>query len=252
LREVYQKLIALVVSTTLWTSLATAQIGGIAGTKLAAFMAEPLPIANAEFEPTFNYGRSLAGVDSDSIVLSSNMSWRFSYGLTKDVELGFNSMGDFSSVCLSSKVKLYSEDQFGLSAMTGIGLNLGNLTVAEDYQKVYGYGAGLISTYDFNKSHSLDFNLQYYRNVGSFDSMIATLEYGTYSIIDRWLFVIGLNLQTTGLDPILTLNTGVSIETAESYAVVLNPFFTLYGADINTNPQSYGFALSITGIWGAD
>jgi len=237
------------VSLVLIASQLHSQISGIAGTKIAAFHAQAVDLHTTEFEPTYNYSRNIYAPASDSVSISSNISWRVSYGLSEKVEVGFNSGGNFSSACIASKVEIYEKEKIGLALMCGVGLQLGNFVKAPGDDLISGYGVGAISTYQIDDKNSIDANVQFYKNNGSFDSFFATVDYGTYSVSDKVLLILGFNYQTTDIDPIISTFLGVSIETAENYALVLSPTFTLSGANILTNPQTYGFGFSYTSLW---
>ncbi len=225
------------------------QISGISASKSAAINVFPIPQKYAELEPTFNYSRSKYDFDGDSILLSSSISWRLTYGLTKEVELGLNTSSDFSTTCLSTKVQAYQKDKLALGAMAGFGMNLGNRVSGSDKDFVTGYGAGIIASYDLNPKNSIDLNLQYYKNIGSFDSFIINAEIGSYVLHEKWQLIFGFGYQTTSANPIVTLYPGLAIESAKNFILVFAPAITISGADLHTNPQTFGFGLSFTGIW---
>jgi len=189
------------------------QIAGISASKIAAMHSTPVDYKTAEFEPTFNYGRNLYGVRTDSVSIASNVSWRLTYGFSNNLELGFNSVSDFSSACMAAKYRIFEDEKIGFAAMAGLGTGLGNLVIAESNDLLSGYGFGLISTHKFDAKNSLDLNVQYYKNIGSFNSLIINADFGTTAFRDKWLVVAGLGYQTTSATPILTLYLGLSIET---------------------------------------
>lgn len=225
------------------------QISGTSASKIAAMHAFPVDYKAAEFEPTYNYSRNKNDIRGDSISLMSNISWRITYGLTKDVELGFNTGNNFSASCLSTKAKLYESEKLALGALAGVGLSLGNRVIGDEADLLTGYGVGFISTHTLDAKNSLDLNVQYYKSIDSYGSLIINADFGSYSLMDKWLLVAGLGYQSTIANPIVTLYLGVSIETSTNYGVVFAPSITLSGADVHTNPQTYGFGFSFTTFW---
>jgi len=221
---------------------ASAQIAGIAASKVAAINVQPIPVRTAELEPSFNYARN--NTASDSININSNITWRVTYGATEDIEIGFNAGPGFSNACLSAKMRVYEKDKLAFGIMAGTSIKLGNNNIGADDRLIQGYGLGLISSHVLNEKNSIDLNAQYFSNKGSTDSFIFNGEWGTYSLHEEFQFVIGIGYQTTSANPIVSLYTGFSLENADNYGMVITPTFTLSGADLHTNPQTFGLGLT--------
>ena len=85
----------------------TAQIGGISTTKINTIDVAPIPFQTIEFEPTFGSCRSSSFWDTqgnrirvDSTTVSSNLSWRVTYGLSEKTEVGLTTTSNINGLSI--------------------------------------------------------------------------------------------------------------------------------------------------------
>ncbi|MEA3444919.1 MAG: hypothetical protein U9R19_09380, partial [Bacteroidota bacterium] len=112
---------------------------------------------------------------------------------------------------------------------------------------------GVILTYDFSDKFSIDFDAQYHKHkkttsTGHTHGFNINSDIGYY-LMERVNFIVGLNYgsqaynASTNNSQLLTLNTGVAIEKAEHFILVLNAPFDLLGKN---EYQTTGFGLALT------
>ncbi len=255
----------------LWGVLATsfcqAQIGGISASKVAAFCVDPIDNHEVEFEPSYGIqtshsywnedGKEQDLYDStDSVELSSGLMWRISYGLLDDkMEVGISFSPDLSSFNWGAKMTVWQQEKTAISLMAGLFTPMGSRVFdrsAPSPDDVSSYGLGIINSWIFSESFSLDVNIQYQDYFQQADGLsewdyFFNAEVGKY-IMDNQLLLIGgfgyqqYNFQE-GNQQKWTFYPGVSIEFAENFLVVFNGAFDFTGKNIS---RTNGFGMALT------
>lgn len=226
------------------------QVNGPSASKLTTFNVQPVAKSEAEFEPTWNYSRNLGPFSSDSVVISTNISWRLTYGLFEGVELGISTSSDFSNLCIGSKVTLFEKEKLAMSAMGGMGFNLENKTIASDQSLLSSYAVGLIASYQINDKNSIDANIQTYKTTGdSPTNILMSADWGGYALGDKFQLIFGASYNSSSSSSVVVIYPGFAVEAAENFILVLAPAITLYGADIHGAAQTFGIGLSFTSCW---
>jgi len=251
----------------IFVSTTMAQVGGLSASKLGTLCTAPVPEGTIEFEPFFGYATSTNLFDSngdlqplfstsDSTMRFAGSGFRFSYGLMKNLEVGVSLPIDVSEVNFGAKYKLPFEGNLTIGLLAGYNKVLGNrISVCRDAicKATPAYVGGIIMTYEFSDKLSIDFDAQYHKHKkttvdGHTQGFNVNSDIGYY-LMEKVNFIIGLNYayQTynTNLDDsyLLTLNTGVAIEKAENFILVINAPFDLLGKN---EYQTTGFGLALT------
>jgi len=249
------------------TSFCQAQIGGISASKVAAFCVDPIDNHEVEFEPSYSIQTSRSYWDEngkqqdlfnspDSVEVSSGLMWRISYGLLDDkMEVGISFSPDLSSFNWGAKMTVWQQEKTAISLMTGLFTPLGSRIFdkkAPSPDDVMSYGLGIINSWIFDETFSLDINIQYQdyfkkvEGVSEVDYFI-NVEAGKY-ILDNQLLLIGgfgyqqYNFQD-GNQQKWTFYPGISIEYAENFLVVFNGAFDFAGKNI---AKTSGFGMALT------
>jgi len=279
-----KKLLAFIFSIC-WVSQLSSQAAGVAGTKLYTLNTVPIPTRTLEFEPTFNVFRSNGSwtrnsfVDSDTVEISSNLSWRMAYGLSEKIELGANFQSDTELANFDLKYQIADRGAIKFGAVGGFTFPLGNRTYSKDnpsIDDVSNYYVGLVASFDLDSISSIDLNFQmvdYFRDVyeaapaspnpfptpipNPLDPVRLTgttyflnAELGSYFLHDGIQTIAGAGYYTTTLDdrweaafyPALA----IAFEMYENYVIVLGGSYNIWGKN---QPQTLSLALTLTTIW---
>ncbi|MCD4772735.1 MAG: hypothetical protein K8R41_05050 [Bacteroidales bacterium] len=249
------------------TSSIFAQVSGLSASKLGTLTTATVPEGTIEFEPFFSYALSNYSFDnngnrqplfstSDSTMKFSFLGFRFSYGLMKNLEIGITLPIDVSEVNFGAKYKLPLEGKFSMGLLAGYNTIMGNrIYVCRNavHKVTPAYVGGVIMTYDFSDKFSIDFDAQYHKHKkttlsGHTNGFHINSDIGYY-LMEKVNFIVGLNynyqVYNVNIDDsyLLTLNTGLAIERAEHFILVINAPFDILGKnEYKTN----GFGLALT------
>lgn len=256
-------LIVIICSISFNTS---AQIGGISGSKLNTVSFEVVGHHKIEFEPSFSFSRTSKYWDnngelrnsynsSDSINYTSSTQLRFTYGLFDKLELGVTVPTDISTSSWGMKYIIYNEKKIGISLIGGLNIPLGNsvkdnqIRTTENTTQA---GIGAVLSYQHNDNLSFDFNVQYNNYLNKLNSTQSSSIFisseGGYYIFSKTLQLItGIGYQKHNFDIIdkylVTLYSGVTVETGKNYIIVLNMPVDIMGKNIE---KSFGLGLALT------
>jgi hypothetical protein len=261
------KKLLLVLSVVFWSVNAYSQVSGLSASKLGTLCTAPVPEGTIEFEPFFGYASSTNFFDSngdvqplfstaDSTMKFSGSGFRFSYGLMKDLEIGISLPIDVSEVSFGAKYKLPLEGNLTMGLLAGYTTLIGNQVYDRRdaiHEMTPSFVGGFIMTYEFSEKLSIDFDAQYQKHTqetfdGHTHGFYLNSDIGYY-LMDRVNFIAGLNygykVFNASIDnsSLLTLNTGIAIEKAENFILVLNAPFDLFGKN---EYQTTGFGLALT------
>jgi len=249
------------------SSFCKAQIGGISASKVAAFCVDPIDNHQVEFEPSYGIQTSRHYWDekgnkqdlfnsTDSVELSSSLMWRISYGLLDDkMEVGISFSPDLSSFNWGAKMTVLQQEKIGISLMTGLYMPLGSRIFdksAPSPDDVKSYGFGIINSWTFDETFSLDINIQfqdYFQQVDGVSEIdyFFNIEVGKYIMDNQLLLIGGFGYQQynfeEGNQQKWTFYPGVSIEFAENFLVVFNGAFDFTGKNIS---KTSGFGMALT------
>ena len=243
------------------------QVGGLSASKLATICTAPVPENMIEFEPAFGFTYSNEYYNEDGIVesrfgaddsleITSNLGFRFSYGLMENLEIGMLVPFDANSFSIGLKYKMFEKDNFSLGLMTGYNSTDGNRIInrsileLEDSPAIAG---GLIVTYDFSDKLSMDFDAQYQQHINTTDEMhksdvFLNSDIG-YFVTDGVQLVLGMNYFNSAYEDVdlnsnlLTMNVGITLEKADNFILVANAPIDIFGQN---NYKSTGFGLALT------
>ncbi len=250
------------------------QISGISASKLSNFCTDPVPHYMLEFEPSLNVCFSKGFYnsqpefnyylpDGDSLSVSSDLFFRFTYGAADNLEIGFTVPASMGNVGIGAKYKVpFSFDNntsFGVLA--GLNFPLGTrgyrLSGNNSGGKLFSYGiaGGVIISYFFTKDFSVDINGIAQKNFPSNDaadyntsSVFAGADFGYY-FIKHVQAIIGFNYSEYNFNVSdseqygLVLNPGFTIETGKDFIIVLNTPITIAGKNID---KTFGFGFALT------
>jgi len=261
------KKITLLLLSISFTTITMAQVGGLSASKLGTLCTTPVPEGTIEFEPFFGYATATNFFDNkgdihplfstpDSTIKFASSGLRFSYGLMKNLEVGVSLPIDVSEVNFGAKYKLPFDGNFTMGLLAGYNKVLGNrISACRDAicKATTAYVGGVIMTYKFSDKLCVDFDAQYHKHKkttveGHNQGFNINSDIGYY-VMERVNFIVGLNYSyqnyNTILDDayLLTLNTGIAIEKAENFILVLNAPFDILGKN---EYQTTGFGLALT------
>ena len=245
-----------------------AQVGGISASKLATLCTETVPYKSIEFEPmfSFSYSNQLWDKDGkleyafssrDSIIVSSEFGFRFSYGVLKNLEIGVAAPAAMSSLSWGAKYRIPLGEKYCCGILAGFNLPLGNGIFSKNSQYsdvTPSIAGGIVTTFNIiEEKLCIDFDVQYQKYVKQVDDkhlgdIFLNSDIG-YFITKNIQMVAGINYSETRFEQkmnnsyLLTLNTGLTIECAENFILVLNAPFDLAGKNVY---KSKGFGMALT------
>ena len=260
--------ILLSISIVLFGFQSYSQVGGLSASKLGTLCASTVGEGNIEFEPSFAYSNTKHYFDgdghlqalyqsSDSSKMFSGSAFRFTYGLIKDLEIGVSLPIDVSDVRFGAKYRLpFNGEKFATAILGGYTAIVGNRVYSlrhANHESTSSYYAGIIMTYNYTPKFSIDFDVQYQKHfVSTEDHHTQGLYLNTdigYYLLEKINFIVGLNYNFQSFSDreknshLLTLNTGLAIERAKHFILVLNAPFDIMGK--NTY-RTNGFGLALT------
>lgn len=245
----------------------TAQIGGLAASKLGTLCTSTVQSGAIEFEPFFGYtksnhvfdengNRQLLFATSDSTMIFSNIGFRFSYGVMENLEIGVTAPVDISELRFGAKYKLPFEGKLTAGLLAGYNAIIGNQIYVRQHaahEVSPSIMGGIVMTYELTEKLSVDFDAQYQKHtqkntLGHSQGFYINTDIGYY-LLEKVNFIMGLNYTFQAYEDhndnshLLTLNTGIAIEKAEHFILVLNAPFDLFGKN---EYQTHGFGLALT------
>lgn len=247
---------------------ASAQVGGISASKLATICTETVQYKSIEFEPMFAVSYTNQSWDGegklhslfsspDSTMVTSEFGFRFSYGAFKNLEIGVAAPADMSGLSLGTKFRLSLGEKYCCALLAGLNLPLGNKVFSKNthYSDVTpSVAAGLVFSLNLiEEKLCIDFDAQYQKYVKELEDrhlgdIFLNSDIG-YFVTENIQLVAGINYSETRFEQslnncsLLTLNTGITLECAENFILVLNAPFDLIGKN---NYKSKGFGMALT------
>jgi len=241
------------------------QIGGLSASKLASFSVGTVPSHKIEFEPSFSHLRSKTYWDNngnktnifstnDSVRNISAMSFRFTYGITDNLEFGVNVSPDVSMSNWGLRYVIHNGEDFGIAAITGMNIPLGNQTIDKRTrlaENILSIGLGGVMTYNFNENFSADFTAQYQLHLEEAqhhdkNSIFLNFDIGYYILKHQLQFATAFAYRTVqddfGGHNVFSITPGVTIETGETFIIVLYAPFDIIGKNEVEN-HGFGFAI---------
>lgn len=261
------KKITLLITLLFVLSYAYSQVGGLSASKLGTLCSSTVPNSTIEFEPFFGYAQSTNYFDSDGEIKSlfstsdstmnfAGSGFRFTYGLAKNLELGVSIPVNVNEIHFGAKYQLPIEGNYSFGLLAGYNTIMGNQIFANRdgvNEATPGFVGGIIISYVFSDKLSIDFDAQYQKQIqttveGHKQGFYLNSDIGYY-LMKKINFIIGLNYgyqaYNTNIDDsyLLTLNTGVAIEKAKNFILVINAPFDILGKN---EYQTKGFGLALT------
>jgi len=234
-----------------------AQIGSLSGTKIWSVSHNTLPQNILEFEPTFYTNRYNSEFDFwgnskplGEEVYESSISWRVSYGVYKNLEIGMTTTGNLEDVNIAMKYTLRDSSWINFGAMIGYTEELGNREIQQDDRRMNAFQLGLISTIVFDDKNSLDLNAQFeqtYVDNDNWSRWHLNADFGTYALHPNYQLILGVfhTYKFVGSTTYKTvLLPTISIEPSDKYALVFNLSKAVYGKK-ETNDLGFGVTLTL-------
>ncbi len=260
----------------IFTFSVSAQIGGLSATKINAYSATVVPLNKMEFEPSISvnfskdivkqnkFNGTLANKEYKMLEVSSSFYFRFTYGLTEKIEVGFSIPSNVEAINFGLKYKL--SDGIGkntsLALLGGLNVPLGNnsyyLTDANFSEKLFNTGIayGLVISQILTRKSSVDFNFIAQSHVpansnskfNKFDFSVNA-DYGYYltdnlqAILGVSYFKVTFNNSTLNQTSLICI-PGISVEKGKNYSFSLSIPFNVYSHNIKSF-IGFGFVLTI-------
>lgn len=244
-----------------------AQVGGLSASKLGTLCTTTVAQGNIEFEPFLGFSVSSNQFDdlgkvqnlfstSDSTLMFSSMGFRFSYGLIKNLEIGISLPIDISEINFAAKYKLPFEGKLTAGLLAGYSSIIGNQVYVRRnaaHEVMPSFIGGLILSYEMTDKLSIDFDAQYQQHTlvntqGHTKGFYVNSDIGYY-LLEKINFIVGLNYNYQAYENsdnnshLLALNTGLAIERAKHFILVLNAPFDILGKN---EYQTRGFGMALT------
>ncbi len=218
-----------------------AQIGGLSASKLANYNTSPVALHTIEFEPAFAINRTEI---ADTALFGNSFGFRFTYGLSKNIESGFVVPVDVSCLQYGIKYKIFQSKKISAALMSGVNFDF----TRKNYLKNLGLGS--IVTLDYTDKISSDFNLAFVDdfNGQGFDyQVLAGADNGVY--IGNVQYILGLNYlylrQKNNFSQNLFLSPGITVEPAHNFLFVISLPVSVYRKN-DVFSSGFTFALTIT------
>ncbi len=223
------------------------QTGGISASKLVVINTETVQANKIEFEPAFN----ILIQNSDSLITSSDFGFRFTYGLNNKTEIGISLPVNMQGINWGIKYHIIDFNKLSFGMIAGIenALIVNNSNELKSRIFFKSYAGGIVSSYQINDKLSIDFDGQienhFHYSKQDFH-LFFNSEIG-YFITDGLQLVSGIQYGNNPLTEIhennLTLNSGMTVEKAKNFILVLN---FPYQFKSKQSPSAFGFALALT------
>ncbi len=245
--------------------LAMAQVCGVSASKLGACNATPVPLHSLEFEPIFasmwstNFWnqdrRNMPRFESnDSIEHNTSLTFRTTYGVSRNAEAGFLLSSDLSQMGLATKIRFLQTEKNELAWLAGYhyerpGEPESNPGRPENIR--HAAVAGLSWTTFLSRRWSVDTDFQWqtdYFQQESGNQIFFNADAG-YFIQHGLQAILGISYNRgwgdadSGTRELTTLNIGGTIETGENFILVFGFPVDVYGK--NEIRQS-GFVFAVT------
>lgn len=228
------------------------QVGGISGSKLAAYCVDVVDHKKLEFEPAFFHARAKKQWDGqgnlndlyetpDSVRYRTGFYFRFTYGLWDKLEIGGQVSIEQAISNWGVRYVLFNREKLGLAAIAGVNIPFGNgavdNTIRTNQTISSTVGGAVLSLYPSTQL-SVDVNVQYQafirqteqKNKGSF---FFNTDVGYYLFSRQLQLIGGIEYQRTQYaeynEQILTVYPGITVETGKYYILVLSIPFDVYG-----------------------
>ncbi|MCD6366312.1 MAG: transporter [Bacteroidales bacterium] len=252
----------IIISILLGTINLQAQVGGISASKLVTICTETVPANGIEFEPSFYFNSSsMAWSDAgkkqsifsntDSSQIKSGFAFRFSYGLTKNLETGVTVSGNMTIANWGFKYHFLNKKKTSLAIIGGINTPLGNRTTDKNNKSTENVlASGLVMTLNFSEKFNMDADIQYQQHLFEqaghhHQDFFFNTDLGYY-LVDKVQVVSGFNFSFADGDITqyqLIFNPGVTVEKADNFILVMQFPYTVLGKN---SCQSFGFGMALT------
>ena len=204
-----------------------------------------------------NYESNPLFLSNDSSCLETELGFRLSYGLFNNFEIGMYIPVNTSCIGTGFKYNFFNKEKISLAGISGINIHTGNNTYNTkiDYSdKTTSINGGIALSYVFSDKLSIDINGQIHKHIRKtldnhlYDTFISS-DIGYY-IIEGLQLVASINYSNeiynhnTQNTELLMLNTGITIETADNFILVLNTPIHIIGKN-NLMAKGFGMALTI-------
>lgn len=251
-----------------FTLNAGAQVQGLSAEKLVSINPYTVERKTVEFEPLVNYlwstkffnsnGRAeLLKPGGDSTIVLQSLGFRVTYGFADKFEAGGVITTDLNSLSLGIKYNMLTCNNFAGAVVLGTNFSNESDIVFRNsgfFGKTASVAAGLSFTNKFNDHFSVDYDVQY-QNL--FDAS-QSISDDFFASFDLGFHFKGPHIAVTGLSYrynhfkidkqnacLLTLNTGLVVQTGKMFILVLNFPIDLYGRNVERF-CGFSFALTLT------
>ena len=259
-----KNILIIILSYLIFLNVLFAQVSGISASKLSAANTETVPSNTFEFEPSFLLGFSSKywnGEGSlihsfhgkDSLETTSQLNFRFTYGVLDGLEAGFSIPGDASSLSLGLKYNFLNRDKNSFAFLAGFNTPLGNknYTISNKTNSVNEFdnsiATGIVYSKEFTQKLSFDLNFEYQFHLNSVNNNSDFFIYSDLGYyFNKIQLILGLyyssNSYTINKNK-FTVNIGTTIERNDDFILVLNFPIDIYGKNAK---QVFGFGFAFT------
>lgn len=236
---------------TIFSIYGKSQVGGISASKIGTYCVATVPHKDIEFEPALSISKSTRKWNSnseieriystrDSLDISSELSFRFTYGLTKKLEIGMSVPMDVSVVNWGIKQIILEKKNIGIAVIGGVNSPIHSGTYDKsgiNRNNTSSIAIGVVLSYMVNNSLLIDFDIQTQKNVKKTEcnnNMFVNSDIGYY-ISNHCQIIMGLSYYSSLYynnklnSNLLFANPGISYETGDDFLIVVSSPLGLYG-----------------------
>jgi len=245
-----------------------AQVQGVSAEKLVAINPYAVEKRTVEFEPligylwstkTFNENGNLESLKpgGDSTLVLQALGFRVTYGFADKFEVGGVVTTDLNAFSIGIKYNMLSRKNFAGAAILGTTFSNESDIVFRNsgfFGKTASLAAGFSFTNKLSNKFSVDYDIQYQNlfdvEKSYSDDFFANVDFG-FHFKGPHIAVAGLSYKYNHykIDKadayLLTLNTGLVVQTGRMFILVLNFPFDLIGRNVDRF-NGFNFALTIT------
>jgi hypothetical protein len=243
-----------------------AQVQGVSAEKLVAINPFTVEKRTVEFEPLVGYLWSTKMFNNagkaqplksggDSTLVLQTLGFRVTYGFADRFEVGGIVTTDLNSLSLGLKYNMFKSKNYAGAILFGTTFSNESDFVFRNsgfFGKTASLATGFSFTNKLSKYFSVDYDLQYQNlfddNQSISDDYFASFDFG-FHFKGSHIAVAGLSYKYNNFKIekqnacLLTLNTGLVVQTGKMFILVLNFPIDLYGRNVE---RFYGFSFALT------
>lgn len=220
------KILLIIVMQVIFLNL-QAQISGLSASKTTTLSATVVNKNSIEYEPSI----SLINNENN---FEKSFSWRFTYGLLNNFEIGFSVSSSSDLMGVGAKFLFLNSDLVKVASICGVNFNFIEKNPFDNA------GLGFVTTFDYTKNFSSDFDFHFMTNFC--DNKIISFGFDNGLFVGATQIIIGTNYIYYAQEQKsqFIVNQGVTLEAAKNFLIVATVSLEAL------RQRTYGFGLALT------